>query len=382
MAFGITSSGFVKKGINDIIDEMIQDAQDSFGSNFDLRESTLQYQIILNFARQFSTLWDTAESLYNNRFVNLAENVELDYAVKFTGLRRSQPIKSTGQITITGDNGTIVPIGFIIQTSAGIQFQTTQSGTISSGTLDLNIEALVSGNAGNVAASSITVITNPLVGVASVNNSAVTSNGENKETDSELRTRYFDSLARGGGSTTNAIRAALLELSGVQDVIVRENDTLTTDADSLPGKSIGPVVLGGTNSDIFQSIFDNKPAGIRSFGSLTQDITDNNNNVINIGFTRPTNQNVWINATVTTDSNYPTDGNTQVQTIIVNTINNLNIGESVILFEILTAVGSGVEGITNLVLQSSTDGTTFTSADVTITGISKAVTDNTRVVVS
>ena len=382
MAFGITSSGFVKKGINDIIDEMIQDAQDSFGSNFDLRESTIQYQIILNFARQFSTLWDTAESLYNNRFVNLAENVELDYAVKFIGLRRSQPIKSTGQITITGDNGTIVPIGFIVQTSAGIQFQTTQSGTISSGTLNLNIEALVSGNTGNVAASSITVITNPLVGVTSVNNSAVTSNGENKETDSELRTRYFDSLARGGGSTTNAIRAALLELSGVQDVIVRENDTLTTDPDSLPGKSIGPVVLGGTNSEIFQSIFDNKPAGIRSFGSLTQDITDNNNNVINIGFTRPTNQNVWINATVTTDSNYPTDGNTQVQTIIVNTINNLNIGESVILFELLTAVGSGVEGITNLVLQSSTDGTTFTSADVTITGITKAVTDNTRVVVS
>ena len=382
MAFGVTSTGFVSKTFNDIVDEMIANARTDFGQDFDLRQSTLQYQIIASFARQFVSLWDTAAALYNSRFVNLAENVELDYAVKFIGIRRRQPSFATGEVTISGTNNTTIPINFIIETLNGIQFKTTQSGVIASGTVTLSVEALLAGANGNVDASSITRLTNPTIGVDSVTNAAATEGGQNRETDSELRRRYFDSLALGGGSTSDSVRAALLTLNGVVDAIVRENDTDTTDANGLPPHSIGPIVLGGTNDDILTAILRNKPAGIQAFGTISQTFTDNSGNSVTVAFVRPTETTVYINATVTHDTTYPTDGDTQVRDIIVSHINALDIGEDVILYRIATAVGTQVAGINNLALTSSTDNVTFLPADINIADDAKAVTDTNKVVVS
>lgn len=383
MAFGVTPTGFVKKTIDDITVEITADLQesDSFGSDFDLRQSTAQYQFISSFARQFAMLWDQAENLYNSRFVNLSENNELDYNVKFIGLRRSQSVKATGEATFTGENATIVPLGFIIQDSNGIQFETTESGTVVSGTVTLDIRALISGTSGNVPASTITEIFNPLSGITAVTNALSTENGVNKETDEELRERYTDSLSIGGGSTTNAVRAALLQVTSVTDVIVRNNETDTT-VGVIPPHSIAPVVLGGANDDIFQSIFDNKAGGIQSFGTLTKTFNDDNNNNITIGFSRPTLVDVWIRVTVTSNSNYPTDGNDQVNAVITNFINNLEIDENVQIFDLTIEVGRSVEGIENLAFTTSTDGTNFTASDIMITNLSKAQTTSDKVVVS
>ena len=381
MAFGVTSTGFVKKTFNDIVDEMVEDARTNFGQDFDLRQSTLQYQIIASFARQFVSLWDTAESLYNTRFVNLAENVELDYAVKFIGIRRRQPSFATGEVQFTGTNGTVIPIDFLAETLNGIQFKTTETGTISGGTVTLDVQALLAGANGNVDPSTITTITNPLADVTAVTNSSATAGGQDRETDSELRRRYFDSLALGGGSTSDSIRAALLTLSGVVDVIVRENNTNTTDANGLPPHSVGPIVLGGTDNDILTALLRSKPAGIQAFGDVSQTFTDNSGNSVTVAFTRPTETDVYIRATVTSDSNYPTDGDTQVENVIIAQINALGIGEDVILYRISTAIGSQVAGITNLVLESSSDGVTYMQADVSIGDTEKATTDAAKVVV-
>ena len=376
---GVTETGFVKKTTQTIISELVEAAKENFGDDFDLRQGTVQYQILSDFANQFATLWDSAELLYNNRRISMAENVELDYAVRAIGIRRNQALNATGEATFTGTNGVTIPLGFIIQTTAGIQFQTTESGVIASGTVTLNIQSSTTGASNNVAANTITGILNPLSGLTSVTNAAETTGGRDQETDEALRSRYFSSLALGGGPTSNAIRANLLQVDGVTDVVIRVNSTLTTDADGIPGKAFGPVVLGGTDNDIATSIFNTKSVGIQSFGTVTQDFTDDSGNTITIGFTRPTLQDVYIRATVTSSTDYPADGNTQVQNIIINHINGLGIGDDVILFRLSSLIGSGVTGITNLLIESSLDGTTYTQNDITITGINKAQTDAAKV---
>jgi len=380
MSYGITENGFVIKTVTEIINEMLTELKQQFGDDFDTREGTPQYQIVAAVAAQLGELWENNQNLYSQRYVNLATGVALNYAVKFAGLRRNQATAATGEITISGTDGTIIPAEFLISTQDNIIFKTLESGTISGGSVNLNIIAEETGTNGNVAADTITKIVNPLSGVDSVTNVLETSGGSNQETDVDLRTRYFASLALGGGSTSNAVRSALLQVDNVKDAICRENDTMYT-VNGIPPKSIAPVVLNGTDVDIISKILETKAAGIQSYGTITDDVEDENGNIITIGFTRPTEISIWIRVTVTKGSEYPPDGDTQIRDIVVDYINNLKIGVDVILFKISIEIVNNVTGIDNLLIESSLDGITYTTNDIIIAEIEKAVTDNAKVTV-
>ena len=97
--------------------------------------------------------------------------------------------------------------------------------------------------------------------------------GRDEETDAELRLRRLDSLQQGGG-TVDAIRAALLAVEGVDAAMVYENDTDLTDADGRPPHSVHAVVEGGVAADIAQAIYEQKAAGIATFGDQSAEVDD------------------------------------------------------------------------------------------------------------
>lgn len=386
MEFGITNKGFVKKTFHNIMDEMIADAKsaEKFGEDFDMRQGTPQYQLFAVFANQMANLWECAEEDYHCAYKDSAEGLPLDYLVKYAGIRRREAIKS-GQTEICkakfeGENGIGIPKHFIVCTKDGIEFETIESGVIENNFVELKIQALIVGKKGNVASNSITEIRNPLAGVDSVTNPNQIQGGKEKETDLELKQRYDKSLAKGGGSTCNAIRSELLNLKGVKDVIVRENIQLV-EVNGLPPKSINAVVLGGLDNDIFDAIYKSKAGGIQSFGNITKDFIDDNNNKITIGFDRQNNISVWIKILLTTNNNFSIDGKEKVKNLIIEHITKLGIGEDVISFELMTTIGSKINGVTNVSIESSVDGQNFEKADITIDNLCKAVTDDTRVVV-
>ena len=154
--YGIVESGFIKKSYNIILDELIASWKASLGDDFDFREATPQKQIVSIEADKIAELWDMLEDLYNQRLISLSNNNALSYNVRSGGIRRNQATKSSGQITISGTNGTIIAVGFQVATDDNIIFQTTNSATIASGTATLTIEAVNAGSQGNVAASTIT----------------------------------------------------------------------------------------------------------------------------------------------------------------------------------------------------------------------------------
>jgi uncharacterized phage protein gp47/JayE len=364
----------------DQLEEMETDLKNLFGDDLDLRDETFLKQLAVVLSVKYAELWDIQEANYNNFAITQATNITLDYAVKFQGLRRKQATKSTGVVTFTGDENVNIPLGFIVL-AGDVEFQTTESGIISGGSVDLDCEALVAGVDGNVGAGTIDETEQPLAGLTSVTNSSEFTGGLEIETDDSLRTRFISSLARGGGSTSNAIRAAILTLESVLDVKldVNEEDTIVGGVDP---HSFIAYVKGGSDLDIQTAIYEVKTTGIQAQGTLTNTFADDSGNSIVIGFERPPETDIWINATVTPGTNYPVDGDTQVNDLIVEFVNGLDIGEDLILFSLLTYIANNVEGIDNLVLESSTDGVTFNSSDITISEYNVANTDDTKVVVS
>lgn len=367
--YGVTEKGFVRPSYDEVLTELKTRAYAQFGNDIDLESegSVLLHHLKL-VAWSTVLLWEKAEDVYNSGYIDMATGQSLDYAVKYAGLTRRPASKATGQVTFQGDVGVNISANFLVATSEGdIRFLTTEACQIGAdGTVTVGVVAEQAGSDGNVIAGAIDTIVNPIPGLTSVTNQAPTTGGLDQETDAELRLRYYESLGRGGAGTVDAIRAAVLELEGVTDCVVFENCTMEDDATGRPPKSIEVVVLGGQDADIAQAIFDTKAAGILAYyepgeyGVLVQ-VQDEAGNTHDIGFTRAEQVQIYVDVTVTKTSEYPSDGDQQVEDAIIAYIGGtdnagqyhkgLLLGEDVIWTELIFAAQSipGVKDVSILV---------------------------------
>ncbi len=359
MSFGLTAAGFMRKRYNDIVNSKYQRARDLFGNDVNLDDTSPLAVFIKVNAWEESIMWEALEELYNSAYVDSAEGVSLDRVAQFIGIMRQAAVKATGEIEVLGDYDTVVPIGFQVETADGVQFVVTEEGTISGGDVVVPIEAVEGGTDGNVPDSTIVVIVTPLPGIDSVENLAATTGGIDIETDTNLRERYQRSVAQPGSSTAASIEATLLDVDSVIDAICRVNDTMDDpDADDIPAKSIAPVVYGGDDQDIAEAIFDVKAAGIQSAAvppdpdplAVEVTITDSRGVDHVIGFARPEEIDIYVDAELSVNDNYPLDGDDQVEAAILLYINELNLGDDVIYTKIIAEIQTvpGIVDITTL----------------------------------
>lgn len=387
MSFGVTANGFVLKTLQDIIADMEAEAKVQFGNDVDLTSTSPLKKFIQVIAAEQARLWQVLETVYYSGYLDFAVGQSLDNLVTLLGFVRRAAIKATGQVTFYGLDGTQIPANTEIQTSGDspIVFVTDSPVTISGGSATVNITAKVAGSNGNVAANTITVLTNPIAGVTSVTNQSATTGGRDAESDEEFRNRVKQSLSSAGAATLDAIRAGVLQVTGVTSVNVEENDTTTdyTGTGGLPPKSFRVLVLGGANDDIAQAIFDNKPAGIQSYGSQSGTAYDDAGNSYTMYFERATEVAIYVNVTLTKDSTFPQDGNKQVETAIISYIGGvdadgnehigLGIGEDVIYNEVVAAVMS-VQGVVDAVVYIDTSSPPTGTSNITISSTQKAKT--------
>lgn len=104
----------------------------------------------------------------------------------------------------------------------------------------------------NTITNQVTIV----IGVTSVTNAiAPTTLGENQETDAEFKIRRSMSTAVHGQNNLDAMQAALLNLEGVTNVYVHNNQTNSTDATGTPAQTIWVIMEGGASSDIGATIY-------------------------------------------------------------------------------------------------------------------------------
>lgn len=160
-------------------------------------------------ALDIARLWDfAATEVPAAAFPAYAWGDYLDDHADALGLTRKAATKASGVVRFTGSAGTAIAIGTEVSTAAvsaddePISFLTTESGTISSTTVDLAVEAVNEGADGNVGANTVTVLVSPNAGVSAVANPSAITGGSDVETDEDLRYRVLLKLRGGQGAGT------------------------------------------------------------------------------------------------------------------------------------------------------------------------------------
>lgn len=151
----------------------------------------------------------------------------LERIAGFYKLTRAAATPATGMVRFTGTNGTVVPAGTQVQSSAGTRYATDADGTISGGHVDVAVTALVAGATANLATGLSVSLVTPISNViaAALVQAPGLSGGSDAETDTALRARVIRRMQMPphGGAEHDYI-AWGLELAGVTDVYVYPNE--------------------------------------------------------------------------------------------------------------------------------------------------------------
>lgn len=126
--------------------------------------------------------------------ITAAENgysTELDNRCAEQGVTRKKGTSSTGQVTFIGTESTVVPEGTVVQTSGGLQYETTEAAVIKGGSALVNIASVSAGDKYNVPASTIVQLPIQVMGITKVINFNQTSGGTDVEDDESLLKRYL-----------------------------------------------------------------------------------------------------------------------------------------------------------------------------------------------
>ena len=104
--YGVTATGFVRKPLNQLIEDMSEDARDEFGHDVNTNDDAILGQLIGVMANQFDELWQGAEGAYSAQTLDGAEGIYLDDVLGLQGIYRRGKQKSTGFAYLTTDGFT------------------------------------------------------------------------------------------------------------------------------------------------------------------------------------------------------------------------------------------------------------------------------------
>lgn len=289
----------------------------------------------------------------------------LDSWAESLGLERKDAALAGGTVTLTGADGTIVPVGTQVSTAQTsedaepVEFQTTSGGTIGvSGELDLAVVAVDAGSEGNVPANTVTIMDSSVD--ATPANAAAMTGGADVETDEALRKRILRKLsgAGGGGNADDYVNWAL-NYPGVGYVTVQPNvptighvTVLITDINNDPMPSHA---IDGLQAQLDPSATATQGAGQAPVGATAHVDT-------------PSSLAIDIDASgITLEPGYSLDGaagtrdaGTPIRESLARYVNNLPVGGDVVRNKVVAAIVD-VPGVvdfdeTALALNGSTSG--------------------------
>lgn len=399
--YGLTTIGLIIKTLEIIRGEIETLVQGSFGPAMLLGDQTILGQIIGIIAEREAALWDLLQQVYASQDPDSATGAALDALASLTGTLRPPASFSAVVLTLAGTPSTVVAAGNGASIGGIVKFVTTASATIATAaswatstsyalgavvtsggnvylctaagasttaptSTDNTISVLdgagplawrfIGSGTGSVVVSAIAAVTGPVEGLAGTIttidtptagwNGVVNANdaapGRAVATDEELRTLRQLELASVGTSPQDAIRAALLQVSGVLAATVFVNNTDTTNSDTVPPHAIEALVqqtdpLFGADQAIRDCLLANVAAGIATYSgaSGTSHVTgtslDSQGVAHEIDFSRPQPISIYVVASITKDPlAYPADGDTEVLNAILAYGNAQTTGKDVV----------------------------------------------------
>ena len=384
---GLTDLGFERPNYDDILEAQIDRAKELFGEDIDTNESTPLGKYIRLNCTDLAECWEILEKIYYARFPHTATGLSLDRLCPFAGISRNQATYATHNVIFKGTAGEYVPAGFEVSANDGSTVFHTYDALLigEDGTVAGVVECEEAGTIGNVATGKIDTIVNPDINVESVEHLGIATYGEEIEKDVELRQRFDKSISGAGSGTKSAIEGAVSRVALVEGVVVVENDTSST-VDGIPPHAFETFVLAPESQDalIAEAIFNKKPVGIKSHGDVGVEVVDSGGASHVVKFSRTIQVDVYIQVTISVTNLFETDGVDQIKNNLVNCINNLKNDNDVYLSSLYSYIYSvtGIENVPSLEL--STDGTTYSTDNITIdsSSVARVALENIEVIVN
>lgn len=358
-----SQTGYTPRTVLEIRNAISARMKAAFGENFDVTTSSPDGQIIGIVAQEIWELEQEGFALFQSLSPLLASGVSLDYAVGYNDLKRIVDRPCSVMLSLDGTAGTIIPKGSVVATTPSAETQLE---------FETNIEVILPatvmstcttlGNL-NVNAGEVTEIVTPVSGWTDVTNPEDGLRGIVYESDAQLRARQVRTLEARGSQSASTIQAALVAL-GLEYLAVIENYT-DAEVDGVPANSFEVVVKGGEPNQIAALINAERPIGIRAHGSTIVPVTDTLGQVRQIGFTRPTSQNIIIQVDVVKKQGASNDVESQIKFNLTEFINSLTVGQDV-EWATLFAPISAIPNITITALLVAKEGGTLGTATVEI----------------
>ena len=374
---GVTEQGFTVKSAAEITADLDAKFVGTFGSQFDTSAESPDGQLIGVVAKLLEDVWQQAEGAYNAYSPSNAYGVGLDKVAEINGITRITNLPTSVAITFSGTAGTVVPAGYIVKTVDGLEFATVAVAVVPA----IVTAKCTTQGAIRILANEVHVLTTAIAGLTGATNLEPGITGIVREEDPAFRARRENSTISRGTSSIDAIYEGVKSLN-LPYIAIIENTTSAT-VDGVPANSFLVVVEGGTPAEVSQVIYDNKPQGITSYGSIVTVINDSKGYPHNIGISRPTPIDISVTTSITNLPGASVDSATLVKAAIVDYVNDINISEDVYWSYFFSAILEVVPNIKINSLQIKfTVGGTFGTTDLVITPQQRARTDASKVVVS
>src|ERR1035437_257866 len=272
-----SATGFVAPSGQAVFGGRKADINAAFGNNLNYNLNTPQGQLASSEAAIISNNYAL--------FVFFTQMLDPAYAFgryqdaigRYYFIERDPSEPTALQVSCTG-NGAPIPLGALINDSAGNIYACTQAGTIPlNGSITLSFACTVPGPVPVPASTGVAIYQN----IPSWDSASVVSGvqGKDVENRTQFEQRRSDSVAGNSAGSVGAIIGAVAKVPGVLDYYGYNNasaNPVTISGVVVPANSFYICVAGGADLDVAQAILSKKGPGAPMVGNTTVTAFDNN----------------------------------------------------------------------------------------------------------
>ena len=334
--FGLTDQGYLAPSYEELLDSVQDDFLRVFPSDLVLTSNSNAGILSRLIAwREYEQI-QAQQQVYYSAFVSTATGSALDRLGANVGLPRKVDRPASATLTIVTDGEYLIEAGTQFETEDGYIFDltddvvSTQKGNVWQAIG--NAEAEDTGAITNVEPNTITVVYNPDESIISVTNPEKASGGQDYEEDAQYRARLIAENANRPSPTLNGVRSALLNVQGVREVNIVENQFATADKYGNPPYSVHIYCLGGNKQDIADCLISHIAVGVTLTGTTYCDAIDAAGNTKRVYFDFATDRPISVQVKLKTNAEWNVDeGKDYVKETVVDFINQLEMGDTVYL---------------------------------------------------
>lgn len=168
----------------------------NMNNDIDKREGSYTSNMISPASVEFAKYYMELDNLLAIMFLEDSTDEYLDKKVGDFAVYRKLGTSARGNIKITGEDGTHIQKGTTVLSQSELIFYTNDDVWINEGVAIVDVESGDVGEEYNIIPNSIDKFAIDITGVKTVTNEEVFTGGTNRETDEELRERFFEIIRR------------------------------------------------------------------------------------------------------------------------------------------------------------------------------------------